>query len=779
MRRNERELYFYMPLMTTQKARFNLFLIILISIFGSGCGVLRNIPHDEFLLDKNIIKSDHPEFRENFTSIIKQKPNRRILFVFRFHLGVYFLANRGKETRFKKYLKTAVGEEPVLLDTGLTLKSRQQLEIFMQNNGYFNAVVRDSIVRRKTTCIVYYFISGGTPYRFHKLFYSIPDTLLREEVFKDSSQTLITEGVIYSSTILQLERDRISSNLRNHGYYFFSPQYITYKIDSGLKSNSVNIYMTIGNPQNIQRDTLVISDSTQEHRKSTIEEVFIEMDYDPILYKSQSTQDTITINDYKFLSNNKKEFLYKPKRLLEQIFIFPDSLFSQSNLDLTYRRLGDLSVFKFINIKFEPLGTSESLKNIPLRCNILLSPSPRQEYKLEAELTNSGGNLGIAGNVTYKNKNVFRGAESLDLRVKGGLELQRNFSDTTYQSLRQIPFFNAYEIGPDMTLTFPRFLGFDLNNRKISNKNTAFNTGYNIQNRPEYFRQLANLSFYWSARYGKYTRLYLYPAEVNFLKVKLDPAFEKQLVELRDVNILLGYQDQLIADGRTSLIYSNQELNKSKHYSYFRINFELAGNSINLFTNSSKIFNVNYAQYVRPDLDYRHYIVIRNSNLLVLRAASGLGYAYGNSLRMPFEKSFFSGGPNDIRAWRSRSIGPGSSKAIDAFERFGELKLTANLEYRFEIYRKLKGALFTDAGNVWLIRKLDERPGGAFEFNAFADEIAIGSGLGIRFDFTFFIIRLDGALRMKDPTKPNGNSWVYQDQKIKDTVINFGIGYPF
>ncbi len=765
--------------MNTQKTKFYLLAFILTAIFGSGCGVLRNIPPNEYLLDKNIIKTDHPEYRENLTSIIKQKPNRRILYVFRFHLGIYFLANRGKETNFKKYLKTAVGEEPVLLDTSLTLKSRQQLEVFMQNNGYFNATVKDSIVRRKTTCKVYYLIKSGTPYRFKNLIYSISDTSLANLVFKDSSQTLITTGKIFSNSTLQNERDRISSNLRNNGYYFFSPQYISFKIDSSLKSNMVNIYLTIANPQNIQRDSLVRTDSIQQHHKSTNKEVYIEMEYDPILYKTNTTQDTVKINRYYFISNNKKQFLYKPERLLEQIFIYPDSLFSQANLDLTYRRLADLSVFKFINMKFEPMGVKDSLNIIPLRCNILLSPSARQEYKLESEVTNSGGNVGISGNVTYKNKNIFRGAESFDFRIKGGLELQRNFSDTTYQSLRQIPFFNAYELGPDVSLNFPRFLGFDIKNRELSNKNTSINAGYNIQNRPEYFRQLANLSLYWSARYGKYLRLYFYPAEVNFLKVKLDPAFEKQLIDLKDENILLGYQDQLIADGRTTLIYSTQDLNKSKHYSYFRVNLETAGNSINALTNKSKIFNVNYAQYIRPDIDYRHYIVVRNSNVLVLRLASGLGYAYGNSKRLPFEKSFFAGGPNDIRAWRSRSIGPGSSQASDAFERFGEVKITSNIEYRFEIFRKLKGAFFTDAGNVWLLRKIEERPGGTFEFKSFADEIAVGGGLGLRFDFTFFIIRVDGAVQLKDPTKPPSESWVLRANKFNDIVLNFGIGYPF
>jgi len=776
---NERELYFCAPAMKTQKARFNLFLFILLSVFGSGCGVLRNIPANEYLLDKNIIKTDYPEFKENLTSIIKQKPNRRILYVFRFHLGVYFMANRGKETKIKNYLKTAVGEEPVLLDTNLTNKSKQQLEIFMQNNGYFNAIAKDSIVRKKTTCKVYYLIESGKPYSFLNMKYLIPDSILKEVVLKDTIQTLIKSGTIFSNTTLQKERDRISSNIRNHGYYYFTPQYITFKIDSSLHSNKVNIILKIANPQNIFRDKATSNNDYSYHKKSTFKKVYIEMEYDPISDKNKSFQDTIKINDYYFLSNNNKEFLYKPKKIIEQIFINPDSLFSQANIDLTYRRLADLSVFKFINTKFEPLIETDNSKEIPLICNILLSPSPRQDYKLEAEVTNSGGNLGLAGNITYKNKNIFGGAESFDFRIKGGLELQRNFSDTTFESQKIIPIFNAYELGPDVTLNFPRFLGFDIINTEINNKNTSINVGYNIQNRLEYFRQLLNVSFFWSARYGKYTRLFLYPAELNFLKVKLDPVFEQQLISLNDPNILIGYKDQLIANGQTSIIYSNQELNKSKFYSYIRGNLEYAGNSINLFTNNTTIFNVNYAQYIRPDFDYRHYITVRKTNTLVFRFGSGLGYAYGNSVRLPFEKSFFAGGPNDIRAWKSRSIGPGSSQKSDVYEQFGEIKIQSNLEYRFGIFRKLKGAWFTDAGNIWLLRPVEEIPGGTFKFNSFLDEIAIGTGLGLRFDFTFFIIRLDGAIKLKDPSLTKGERWVFNVQKINDITFNFGIGYPF
>lgn len=784
----------FLPVIIMQlRARYTFFRIIvsgILAIIIQGCNVTRNIPENSHLLNKNIIKTDQTRFRENLNGIIKQKPNRRILGIFRFHLGVYNLGSRGNETGFKRWLKN-IGEEPVILDTALMDKSSEQLSIFMQNNGYFNAVVTDSVKYKKKKAKVYYTIESGTPYLIRNQYYEIPDTGLRTEIFRDTSKKLIRSQEIYSATTLQKERERISAALRNKGYYFFNPLYITYKVDTSLNSHLLDVYMSVASPRSSQRDTNEYTDTATVHRKAYLQKIYVDMEYDPIAIQEQMAKDTFPVDGYYFISNNPRKPLYKPSRIAEHIFLKQDELFMQDNLDLTYRRLGDLSVFRFINIRFEASGLPDSSGKIPLTCMIMLSPSERQEYKIEAEGTNNGGNLGVAGNISYRNKNIFRGAESFDFRIRGGLEIQRNFSDTTFESIRQLAIFNAYEIGPEVSLNFPRFLlPFGLKERKkTGNPGTSITAAFNTQNRPEYYRQLANLSYYYTWRASKYQRHYVYPAEINYLNVDLDPAFVNQLLQLNDFNIFLGYVDQLIANGRYSFVYSNQELNEIRNYSYFRFNFESAGNSIYLAKKinseeinaetGSEVFNVRFAQYIRPDFDYRFYRVFNRSSMLVFRYATGVGYAYGNSIIMPFEKSFYAGGPNDIRAWRSRSIGPGSSGRIDFFERFGDLKINSNVEYRFDIYRKLKGAAFVDAGNVWFLRTVLERPGGEFRFNRFADEIAIGSGLGLRMDFSFFIIRMDGAVQLKDPSMPKGDRWVFRADKWDDVTFNFGIGYPF
>ncbi len=780
--------------MKNGKATYILFpaLAVLLLMLVSACNVTRSIPDGQHLLDKNIIKSDHTEFNENVNAIIKQKPNRKILGVFRFHLGVYNLSDAGNETKFKRWMKTAIGEQPVLLDTGLTTKSTQQINYFFQNNGYFNADIRDSIVYKKKKAKVIYTIKAGKPYKIRNVSYIISDPEISKFIHHDSSGFLLKSGLTYSVALLQSERERISVQLRNNGYYSFNPQYVSYQIDSSLKSQQVDIWVTISNPKFTSREVIIKPDSFIVHKKNYFKQIYIEVDYDPLSVSDTIIKDTTVYENLHFLSLGKLENRYKAKHLSEYIFTRKDSLFRQDDLDLTYKRLSDLGIFKFINIRVEQDIPDPAEINQPLICYILISPQPKQEYKIELDGTNNGGNFGILGNLSYRNKNIFKGAETFNFRIKGGLELQQNFGDTTYESTRQLAIFNAYEIGPEVTINFPRGLWpFHLERmRRVSSPGTSITAGYNTQNRPEYFRQLFNLSYYYSLKTTLYNRIFFYPADLNYLKVNLDPAFTKQLNELGDPNIILGYVDHFISTGRISYLFNNQDLKKRDNYFFFRANLEFAGNSIYLIkklnneeitrTNPAKFLNVRFAQFIRPDFDIRFYSPVSISNALaVFRLSLGLGVPYGNSTQLPFEKSFFAGGPNDNRAWRTRQLGPGTNKKEDFFERFGDLKLTANFEYRFDVYRKLKGAAFIDAGNIWILNKYSTNTEGKFKVDKFADEIAIGSGLGIRFDFTFFILRLDGAVQIKDPTQNIGERWVFEANELKDVTLNFGIGYPF
>lgn len=769
-----------------------LLLLWLTAFAAGGCQIQRSIPEGAYLLDKNTIKCDRAEFREGLYPIIKQQPNRKILGMFRFHLGVYSMADRGKSTKTKQWLKTAVGEAPVLVDNRLTETSREQLLQFMINSGHFDAVVQDTTIFRKKKARVSYSISSGPEYRYRSVRYLSSDTTLNPILIADSLKRGIKTGQNYSSTQLQKERDRLSNVLKNSGYFQFTPVYISFQVDSNMPGELVDIELAISRPVEVVREGMKRDSSPPVHRTSVFKEILIELDYDPLVVQDTAAKDTVEARGIQFVCSGKVEDRYHPQHLADHIFIHPGEIYNQDDVQLTYRRLSDLGIFRFVNIRLEPMNGIDSAGRTLLRCVINLSPQLRQGYQIESEATNNGGNFGIAGNLVYRNKNVFRGAESLNIKIKGGVEIQQNFGDTTYQSTRQLGIFNAYEIGPEISINFPRTLWpFRLRDpHRVSNPTTSITAGFNTQNRPEYFRQLANISYYYTQKTTRYNRFYFYPAEINYLNVELDPAFDKQLDDLQDPSIRLGYSDQFIADGRVSYLFNNQELNTRQEYVYFRINIEFAGNSLYLLNrlagnkssedSPAKLLNVPFAQYFRPDIDLRWYKPVwKNDNLWVFRFATGMGLAYGNNKILPFEKSFFAGGPNEMRAWRTRQLGPGSNLKDDYFERFGEMKLTANVEWRFNLLRKLKAAWFCDAGNIWLIRESEGREDGLFRWNTFAEQVAVGTGLGLRLDLTFFIIRMDGAIRAVDPAMPLGNRWVLADQSLRDITFNFGIGYPF
>lgn len=769
----------------------HLFIFFSAVIFLSACSAVKKLNESDHLLNKNIIKIDLSELREQASSIIKQKPNRKILGVFRFHLGIYNLANTGKETKFKNWVKRTIGEAPVLLDTMLTEKSREQLEIFMQNKGYFKATVTDSIIykpRKKAN--VEYVIKSGSPYLIRNIRYQIADEAMEKIVMADTANNLIKRGNNCDQGVMQKERDRINTVLKNKGYYFFNQQYISFSLDTNLQSYQADVYLLISKETSNPQDDTVSVKTGLPFQPYTIRKVYIQTDYDPIGKHDLVPHDSLISGDYTFMYST-LGLLYKPGLLLRHVFIKPGAIFRQADLEETYRHLQDLENFKFINIKYS-LAKDTALTAHQLNCDILLTPSARHDYKLEGQVTYSGGNYGGAGIVSYRNKNTFKGSELFEFRIKGGLEKQILIADTTLESQTHIPFFNTYEIGPEISLAIPRFLiPFHLSKEYVySNPTTNFTSAYNVQQRLEFKRTLANLSYSYSWKQSARIRHFVYPAEISFVKVFKTPAFRKKLDDFNDAALSNIYKDQLITNGRYAIIYNNQDLYKSRSHTYIKLNLEFAGNSIWAVNRIQKrtpengenftIFSVPFTQYFRPDIDVRYYQVFSRASQLVYRVAGGIGLAYENSSVMPFEKSFYAGGANDLRAWKARRLGPGSYSNNEQFEKTGELKLNGNLEYRFDIFRKLKGATFIDAGNIWLVKPDDARPGAEFKRSTFADQIAIGGGIGLRFDFTFFIIRLDAAQKLKDPSKEPGDRWVIAKNKLKgDTQINFGIGYPF
>jgi len=759
-------------------------LIILFILIFSACSPYKQLDKDQYLLDRNVVITDKPELKDGIKAIIKQKANRRILGVFRFHLTVYSIGNRGKPNKFKNWLKNTVGEEPVLLDTLFTNKSSSQIKQYMAKNGYFRAEVNDTTIYRKKKATVKYIIKANEPSYITKVVRETADSNLDSLVKLDTSGTKLKTGIIYRESILQGDRERLSQLLRNRGYYQFSPQYISYRVYTSDTTHNLAVFQDVSMAES--PDSSGESPQFIPHRKFYLNRIIFNPDYDPMRVESVVQNfDSVYYKEYIFLKDRNSKLPVRPEVIANHTYFRQGSLFRQIASDYTYKSLNLLGLYRFVNINYELTYPDSNL----LDCFVNLGSTSKQEYVTEFEGTNNGGNLGVAGNFAYRNRNVFRGAEMFELKLRGALESQKNF--TTEDERKILVLFNTYELGVESSIHLPKAIGAlqKLFKRKTANPITVFSTNYNIQNRPEFNRSILDFSAGVEWRNGRYIKHIATPFQVNFVNVKLSPAFEAALRNLNDPVLFSSYQNHLITNGRYSFIFNNQRLNEIKNFVFFRGNVEFAGNTLQLFSSMNKspkddqgryqVLKKNFAQYFRPDVDFRLYQTLNEHNTIVYRIAGGIGIAYGNSKIMPFEKSFYAGGSNDLRAFRARNVGPGNFNSVNNFERTGDIKLNGNVEYRFDILKILKGAFFVDAGNIWLRNKDASRPNAEFEINRFYKQLAVGSGFGFRFDFTFFIFRLDIGVPIVDPQYGNGENVVVDNLKFRSLISNFGIGYPF
>lgn len=772
------------PKLSAPGGIFGFMAVSVVWLILGGCNPTKNLTEGQYLLNKNSIKSNRSELNDDLSTLTKQKPNRRILGIFRFHLGVYNLVNQSENKipknryqRFTKktreWIKETIGEEPVILDSLATLKSVKQMELYLHNKGYFNAVVKDSTRLKNKKAKVSYHIETAQAYTIRNISRESKDSLIHAILTGEQHLSLLKSGDNYDVGVLQKERDRFTNDLKNRGYYFFNKEYVYFKIDSSLKSHQVDIVMGV----RIQNEN---SKSLKEemHHVYKINNVYIQPDYNPRTLENIPT-DTLVHKNYYFVSYS-KELQYKPDILLQKIFIKKDSVFKSLHLENSYRGLSDLGVFKFTNIRFEEVKDSGSYK---LNCIIHLTPAAKESFSLETEGTHNGGILGVAGNITFRNKNTFKGAELFEFKLRGAMEATKSYSENNDR------IFNTLRVGPELSLNFQKFLlPFKFKNQsKFLNSQTTIPVSYNYERRPDYNRSSTNISLNYNWRQSTVVSHSITPIEISKVNVEKDAIFEKKLQDLNDPLISNSYRTHLTTVTRYTLFINNQDINKKTDFSFFRFSTEFSGNILRtannilnspISNNSYKVLGVNYSQYIRPEFDYRYYYVLNPYNTLVYRTYFGVGWAYKNSTSLPVEKLFFAGGANDIRGWQARTLGPGSYRApVNSIDQNGDFKLEANLEYRFYVFKILEGAAFIDAGNVWALND-SSRQGSQLGSN-FLSEIAIAGGLGARLNFTFFIFRLDAGIKIKDPSKDPDHRYIYQNTKIKDINWNLGIGYPF
>jgi outer membrane protein assembly factor BamA len=766
-----------------------------------SCNPTKYVPEDQTLLDRNEVNIKPEEIKKTELSpYIRQKPNDRI-FGARFYLGLYNLSNIEK-TKWPHGWLREIGEEPVIFDPNAAAQSADQMKSFIASKGYFDSSVADSVKTEDSKTTVYYNITLLPPYTIRKVYFEITDSIIASYFYFDSVNCLIQPGKTYDVDIMQQEMARFERHVKDQGFYAFSREFITFDVDSTVGNRKVDIYYNIRNNVTLDNFNRV---SVIPHKTYRIKNIYIYPDYDPGAALQQGEGyiqrlDTILYNGYYFITSRSEKPVIKYDLILQTLYLRPGLDYSLSNDDRTHAHLMSLKAYRLVNIGYNESSGDDDLpadaRN--LDCNIMLTLLTPQSYRVELEGTHSSGNIGGAMNLVYQHKNLFHGAELFSVKLRGAYEA---FSQTGRLKAIQ-------EYGVETSLRLPQFLiPFIKRSDFIKKYNPSTNIlmAYNHQEMPLFTRTLATATFgyNWRARYITHI---VTPLQLNFVKVpeeSLDPVFRRRIESSFQA---FSYRDVLILGGGYSYVFNNQSIQRvraeSDQYVFMRVNFETAGNLnslIDVLRGSEKSGDTSfvflgqpYAQYVKADMDLRYNYRFNAASSVVYRGFIGMGIPYGNSRAIPFEKQYFGGGANSIRAWQVRSLGPGSYDAYqDAspdttfLNQTADIKLELNAEYRFKLFWILEGALFVDAGNIWTYNNDPARPGTQFSFREtavtrpFYKDIAIGAGTGLRFDFNFVIGRLDLGMKLKDPR--SGEGWIIGSRpyKRRDFALVLGIGYPF
>ena len=774
-------------------------IIIFLAFFIFSCSGTRHLQKDEFLLNRCRTETASGNInKKELESYIRPKPNKRILGA-KFYLGLYNLSG-SKDNWLNKWLKK-IGEEPVIWNEFDVEKNKERVNLYLRNKGYYHAEVKDTSRFNKMKANVKYTIYPGKPFIINNVSYDFRDTSLRNLVLSDTINTLLKKGSNFDAGIIQQEMTRIETHLKTLGYYNFSKDLINFVADTTMENLTVNLTAIIDEYQLKGQEGSNIK--YVPNRKYRLNNVFILTDFnqkDALIdyqeyLKSLSEN---TFNNYRFLYHEKLKV--NPEIITESVYISPGKLYNINDVSETYQHLSSLRISKTVNIYFEEEDTVKEnyQEDYPLNCYIQLSPATLQAYSFELEGTNSSGNIGAAANISYLHRNLFGGAENLNIRLKGSIEFLRKIDTSNIQNFQGVDL--VYEAGIDARLTLPQFLlPFRTENfiRKY-NPRTRITMAFNQQQRPDYTRRITNAGFGYTWSNFPYISHIINPVDINYVKMlRIDSIF---LVDIKNTYLEHSYEDRLITSTNYSFIFNNQDIKKLNSYTYLRLNAEQAGfllsDLFNLFgtPNASghyKLAGNEYAQFLKCDFDVRHYSIIDSKTSLVYRLFVGVAWPYGNSVAIPFEKQYFTGGANGIRAWSVRNLGPGTYLETRSVypNATADIKFESNFEYRFKLFWILEGALFVDAGNIWAISKQDKRPGAVFKWNSFYKQIAVGTGGGLRMDFSFFIFRFDLGVKARDPSIPSnlgGPRWVIFNRPPGEkynfgyyTTLHLAIGYPF
>ena len=711
-----------------------------------SCSTTKVLQDNEYRLAKNEIEIlNDKHFNPNqLQAYLKQKPNSYFIFGWNPFLNVYNWQN-GKGKGWDKFV-TKIGVAPVVYEAEQVDNSILNLENRLEYLGYFDSKVESRISVKRKKVNVTYEVTLGKRYPIKQLSITLPEGGEFSEAFlKDTSAMTVKVGDYLSESALEAETEMSSADMRNKGFYTFNKNYYFFEADTLTCPDSALLHLTVH----------------EYTRNETAKEA------EPIR-KFYFNDVSITYP---------KTLKIKDKVLKELNTIIPGAPYSSDIVNQTYSRLASLRVFNSVNI-----GMTKADTNL-VDCSISLSQSKLQGFKVNLEgSTNSSGLLGVSPQLSYYHKNIFRGGEWLNLSFMGNFQFK--FNDDV----------RSNEFGVSAGLSFPKFVLLPYRYFKGAIPRTDINLSYNYQDRPEYTRNIISTSYGYNGRVGYRFYYQAYPLQLNIVRLfNLDPDFYKTLAN--DPFLRYAYQDHFDLGSGMTLYYTTDAASiPTESFFYTRFQFDIAGNMLSLFKPLMKrdqdgfatIWNTPYSQFVRSEITLgRTWIFGRNGGqAIATRLLAGAGYAYGNSSALPFEKHFYGGGSNSLRGWQARTVGPGLSPMDTSFvipNQTGDMKLEANIEYRFNMFWKVAGAVFVDAGNVWTLKDDGTQAGkeSMLRWDTFGESIAANWGVGLRLNFGFMLLRLDLGLKVHDPAREI--KWVGPDQWFKRDgyALHFGVGYPF
>lgn len=720
--------------------------LVIMAAVSASCSTTRVLQDNEYRLAKNKIEiTNDKHFNPNsLNPYIQQKPNPSIIFGWNPFLSVYNWSN-GKGKGWDKLVQK-IGQAPVIYDADMVESTVGNILDHLEYQGYYGSKVETNVSVKGKKVSVDYDVTLGKRYPITEMNYVLPERgEFREAFLQDTSKMSVGTGQFLSEASLETETERSSAAMRNLGFFDFSKNNYFFEADTLARPGEALL-------------TLTVNEYT----------------------RNESPRDASPIR--KYYINDVSISYPKTLRIREKVLrdlttIVPGRTYSERMVNHTYSRLSALQIFSSVNIGMTPSDTNL------VDCSISLSQSKIQGFKVNLEASsNSSGLFGISPQISYYHKNVFRGGEVLNLSFMGNFQFK--FKDDV----------RSNEFGVSAGLSFPKFFPLPYRYFKGAVPRTDINISYNYQNRPEYTRNIISTSYGYSGSVRNRFFYQAYPLQMNIVRLfDLDEGFYDTLAN--DPFLRNAYQNHFDLGSGLVLYYttSAESIPKTSYF-YTRFQFDIAGNLLSAFNplmkqdenGSRMIWNTPYSQFVRGEITLgKTWVFGKNDGqAIATRLLAGAGYAYGNSTALPFEKHFYGGGANSLRGWQARTVGPGLSQMDNSFvipNQTGDMKIEANIEYRFKMFWKVAGAVFVDAGNIWTLRSSGEGNSNEsmFRFDTLGESIAANWGAGVRLDFGFLLLRLDLGMKVHDPARED--KWVRPGQWFTrdGCALHFGVGYPF